>query len=249
MRIIKKQFMKKIIFFFVCADLATAAIAQNTVVNDKNAEVRQVAGFHGVRISSGIDLYITQGSTEGVAVSSSDVKYRNNIKTEIENGVLKIYYDAGMGVHVNWGWSDKHMKAYVTVKDITELQASGGSDVYVEGTLQSATLDLHLSGGSDFHGQVNTGAFTVKQTGGSDVKISGKASSISVDASGGSDFVGYDFVTDNCDIDASGGSDIYITVNKEMNVKASGGSDVSYKGSGIIRNYSSSGSSDVHKKG
>ncbi|HVX51767.1 MAG TPA: head GIN domain-containing protein [Chitinophagaceae bacterium] len=241
--------MKKIGSLLVCAFVAVAGMAQKTVVDDKNAEVRNVSSFHGIRISSGIDLYVTQGESEGVAVSASDVKYRNNIKTEVENGILKIYYDAGMGIHVNWGWGDKKMKAYVTIKDISELNASGGSDIYVQGSLQSGDLLLHVSGGSDFHGQVSMGKLAIKQSGGSDVKISGKAGNISVDASGGSDFLGYDLMADTCDIDASGGSDVYITVNKEMNVKASGGSDVSYKGNGVIRNYNTSGSSDVHKRG
>lgn len=240
--------MKKIVSLLLCATLAVTGMAQNTVVNDKNAEVRNVAGFHGVKISNGIDLYITQGNSEGVAVSAIDTKYRDKIKTEIENGILRIYYDNGMGVHLNWGFGDKKMKAYVTIKDITELQASGGSDIFVEGSLQSSNISLHLTGGSDFHGQVNVGSFTVRQSGGSDVKISGKAGSLFVDASGGSDFVGYDLISDNCDIEASGGSDVYLTVNKEMNVKASGGSDVLYKGSGVIKNYSASGSSDVRKK-
>jgi hypothetical protein len=239
--------MKKIVTLIGCALFAVAALAQNTVVSDKNAEARNVTGFHGVKVSGGIDLYITQGASEGVAVSANDVKYRNNIKTEVENGILRIYYDAGMGIHINLGGA-RNMKAYVTIKEISELQASGGSDIYVEGSLQSPTLSLHISGGSDFHGQIDAGTFTAKQTGGSDVKISGKAGSITVDASGGSDFIGYDLVSDNCDIEASGGSDVYITVNKEMNVRASGGSDVSYKGTGVIKNYSASGSSDVHRK-
>lgn len=224
-------------------------MAQKTVVEDKNAEVRNVSGFHGVYISSGIDLYITQGSNEGVAVSATERKYRDNIKTVVENGILKIYYDAGMGVHINWGWGDKKMKAYVTVKNIDDLHGSGGSDVYTEGTLQTDKLNLHLSGGSDFHGRLNAGSFTTKISGGSDIDVAGKAGSISVEASGGSDFKGYELIADNCDVQASGGSDVYITVNKELNVHASGGSDVTYKGTGVIKNYSTSGSSDVRKKG
>jgi len=248
LRTTQKQFMKKIVTLLLCIAFAAAALAQgNTVVNDKNAEVRNVTGFHGVKVASGIDLYITQGNTEGVAVSASDIKYRDKIKTQVENGILQIYYDNGMGLHINWG-DNKKMKAYVTIKDISELQASGGSDIFVEGSLQSSGINLRLTGGSDFHGQVNVSSFSVKQSGGSDVKISGKAGTLTVDASGGSDFVGFDLATDNCSIEASGGSDVYVTVNGEMNVKASGGSDVSYKGTGVIKNYSASGSSDVRKK-
>lgn len=239
--------MKKVLSLIICAAMAITGMAQKTVVNDKNAEVRNASGYHAVRIASGIDLYISQGNTEGVAVSANEVKYRDNIKVEVENGILKIYYDNGMGMHFSWG-NAKNMKAYVTIKDINELQASGGSDIYVDGALQANNLSLHVSGGSDFHGKLNIGTLEVKQSGGSDVIMSGTAGSLSIDANGGSDFRGYDMITDNCDIEASGGSDVSITVNKEMNVSASGGSDVSYKGNAVIKKYHASGSSDIHKR-
>jgi len=241
--------MKRIFSLIVCAVFATSVIAQNTVVNDKNAVVRNVSGFHAIQISHGIDLYLAQGNNEGVAISATNEKYRSNIKTEVIDGVLKIFYDdAGTNVHISWN-GNRQMKAYVTVKDITMLGASGGSDVYIQGQLHASNLDLRLSGGSDFSGAVDISKLIVNASGGSDVKISGKAASLSVDANGGSDFHGYDLSSDNCDVDASGGSDVYVTVNKEMNVSASGGSDVSYKGNGVIRNSSASGGSGVKKRG
>jgi len=239
--------MKKVLFLIVCAALTTAGMAQK-VVNDKNAEVRNVSGYHGVRVASGIDLYISQGSTEGVAVSANEEKYRNNIKTEVENGILKIYYDNGMGMHFSWG-NAKNMKAYVTIKDINELQASGGSDIYVDGALQASNFTMHVSGGSDFHGKLNVSTLVIRQSGGSDVMVSGTAGSLSIDASGGSDFKGEDMISETCNIDASGSSDVSITVNKELNVSASGSSDVTYRGNAVIKKYHASGSSDVHRKG
>ena len=47
-------------------------------------------------------------------------------------------------------------------------------------------------------------------------------------------------------MDASGGSDVFITVNKELNVNSSGGSDVFYKGNGAIRNLNGK-SSNIRK--
>src|SRR5450755_2178696 len=55
------------------------------VINDRNAEKRDVKGFHGVSISGGIDLYLTQGNEEGVAISSSDPSALRKIRTEVEN--------------------------------------------------------------------------------------------------------------------------------------------------------------------
>jgi hypothetical protein len=87
----------------------------------------------------------------------------------------------------------------------------------------------------------------VDASGGSDVRISGNVNKLDIDASGGSDFKGYELTTDICNLDASGGSDVYITVNKELSAEASGGSDVYYKGNGTIREMRSSGSSSIKK--
>ncbi|MES1225653.1 MAG: head GIN domain-containing protein [Bacteroidota bacterium] len=222
------------------------AFSQNKVVSDSHAEKRSVSGFHAIKISNGIDLYLSQGD-EAVAVSASDIDVRNKIKTVVEDGVLKIYLDKEDGFH--WSWGNQHMKAYVSVKTLDYLGASGGSDVFTESAIKSDKLSVHLSGGSDLKAEVTANDLTIRQSGGSDVNISGTVANLSIEASGGSDFHGYDLVSDACNIEASGGSDMYITVNKELNVTASGGSDVHYKGNATIRHTSTSGSSSVSKRG
>ena len=80
--------MKKIFTFMLLAILAFTAGAQK-VVNDPNAEKREVKGFHAIEVGGGIDLYLSQGN-EAVAVSASEAKFRERIKTEVVNGVLKM---------------------------------------------------------------------------------------------------------------------------------------------------------------
>jgi len=240
--------MKQIVLSTALMLAGVLAFAQNTkVVNDPNAVKRSVEGYHGVVISSGIDLYLNQGGEEAVAVSSTDRELRDRIITEVENGVLHIYID-NKGWHWNnWG-GNKHLKAYVSCKVLDELKASGGSDVYIDGSIQSEKLEIHLSGGSDLHGKATVSEMTVDQSGGSDTYIGGSATRLHIHTSGGSDFHGYDLVTDNCQADASGGSDIYVTVNKELNAETSGGSDVHYGGNGVIHEAHSSGSSSISKR-
>jgi hypothetical protein len=229
--------MKKLLLIF--AVLISSFLHAQHIVNDANAEKRNVSGFHGVEVSGGIDLYLSQGE-EAVAVSASETKFRDKIKTEVKNGVLKIWYESNSNLHIDW--SNRKMKAYVSFKNLDILEASGGSDIKVEGTISVSTLSLDVSGGSDFEGKVNLNDMKVDASGGSDVHISGIAKNINVDASGGSDFKGYELITDNCTVDASGGSDVYITVNKELNAASSGGSDVYYKGNGLIKNLKSNNS-------
>jgi Putative auto-transporter adhesin, head GIN domain len=210
------------------------------IINDPNTEKRNVTGFHSIDVSGGIDLYLSQGQ-EAVAVSAAEPKFREKIKTEVKNGVLKIWYEYNSNMRLDW--SNRKLKAYVSFKELDMLKGSGGSDIKVAGTLNVPDLSLDISGGSDFEGKVNLNELRVDASGGSDVDISGTAKNLHIDASGGSDFKGYELVTDNCTVDASGGSDVYITVNKELTAESSGGSDIHYKGNGMIKNVKSSNSS------
>ena len=231
--------MKKLLFSLLVTGLITTASAQKTI-NDPNAEKRNVSGFHAIEVGGGIDLYLSQGE-EAVAVSASKNEYRARIKTEVKGGVLKIWYE--WNSNLRFDWSNHKLKAYVCFKDIDRLEGSGGSDISVDGSIKVAKLAMEVSGGSDFDGKVETGELNIQASGGSDVRISGKADRLTIDASGGSDFKGYDLASDICNVEASGGSDIQVTVNKELSANASGGSDVYYKGTGLIRDLKTSGSS------
>jgi len=236
--------MKKIFTLIIATLSITILFAQKTI-NDPNAEKRNVSGFHAIEVSNGIDLYLSQGN-EAVAVSASETKYRDKIKTEVENGVLKIYYE-NENRHISISWGNRKLKAYVSAKTLDGLDGSGGSDIQIDGNFKSDKLSLQVSGGSDFDGKLEVNELKATASGGSDIDVSGSAKTLMIDASGGSDFKGSDFVVENCTIDASGGSDIYITVNKELNVDASGGSDVHYKGTGLIREIKNSGGGSVKK--
>ena len=66
------------------------AFAQDKVVYDANAEIRNVSSFHAVEVSNGINLILKQGNTDAVAVSASSTDVIKRIKTEVVNGKLKI---------------------------------------------------------------------------------------------------------------------------------------------------------------
>ncbi|MEO5890640.1 MAG: head GIN domain-containing protein [Ferruginibacter sp.] len=227
------------VLFFIGAN------AQKKIVNDANAEVRTLSGsFNKISVSGGIDLYLSQYESESVAVSAASDQFRENIKTVIEDNTLKIYYDGGK----QWNTSGKKLKAYVSFKNLEKLNASGSSDVQVQGVIEVPRLILDMSGASDFIGGVKVSALTIELSGASDIKINGSADIVSIQSSGASDVKGYDLVTNVCTAKASGASDINITVNKELNAHASGASDIYYKGEAVIKDMHSSGASSIAKK-
>lgn len=235
--------MKQLFFLFCLLSIVTVGKAQK-IINDPNAEARNVGSFTGLDVSGGIDVYLSSGN-EAVAVSASETDYRDRIKTEVENGILKIWHDSKWGISIN---GNKNLKAYVSYKTLKSLKASGGSDIQVDHTIKGPEFLLQVSGGSDFRGAVDITKLVVKQSGGSDINISGRASHLSVDASGGSDFNGYDLSADVCDLEASGGCDIEITAKSEISARASGASDISYKGKPGVKEVKASGASSVKAK-
>lgn len=240
--------MKKLLLLAALAfyTLNIAAQDDKVFVKDANAQQRKITGsFTGVSVSGSIDLYLSQGNEEVVVVSAADTELRDRIVTEIKNGVLEIYFK---GKGLKWT-RDKKLKAYVSFKTLSKLEASGASDIYANGVIKSSTLQLTLSGSSDFKGAVDLQELSLNQSGSSDSQISGRADKINILISGASDVKGYDLITDYCEANASGASDIQLTVNKEINAIASGSSDISYRGSATVSNVKSSGSSSVKKSG
>jgi Putative auto-transporter adhesin, head GIN domain len=239
--------MKKIIWVCFIFFAAVQIKAQDkVVVNDPNAQLRQVSGFNEISVSGGIDLYLSPDEKETVVVSANDNRYRDKIITRVVDNRLEIFYDNKGGMR----WPDNmKLKAYVSFKTLQKLKASGSSDVYVNGVIKSEKLDISLSGSSDFKGAISVGDLLIHQSGSSDSRISGSADRVKIDVSGASDVKGYDMEVNYCDVEASGASDIQITVNKELSARASGASDIYYKGTGLIREVKSSGSSSVTRKG
>ena len=236
--------MKKILLPFLFAmALFPTGFAQKTI-NDANAEVRLAKDFHAIEVSSAFDVYLTQSNEESVAVSASEVKYRDKIKVEVRGGVLVIRYD-NQG---KWNTGNKKLKAYISFKDINKLEVSGACDVYIVDNWKADNVKIDLSGASNLKGKIDGQKLMVDLSGASDMTLSGTMGQLDIEASGASGFKGYDMVVDYCDAKASGASDIKITVNKELSAEASGASDVNYKGSGLIRDVKTSGSSSISKR-
>ncbi len=237
--------MKKIIFILALFGFSIMTNAQNQLVVDPNAVVREVKGsYHSIIISGGIDIFLSQSDKEEIAVSASDERFIDGIKTVVENNILKIYYDGEKG----FARKNKNLRAYISFKDLKLLDASGASDVSIMGTIQVPLLLMKLSGASNLKADIKTKELTMNLSGASDVKISGYATLLNIQCSGASDLKAFDLLTDICTIKASGASDVNITVNKEFSANASGASEIYYKGEPLIKDQQSSGSSTIAKK-
>jgi hypothetical protein len=237
--------MKRLIVFLPLLFLVVLSFSQNTIVHDDHAQPRTVGDFHAIDVSTGIHLILKQGSEAAVAVSAASPELINRIKTEVDGGRLKIYFD-NKGLS---GWEGKKdLKAYVSFKDLDKLEASSGSVTSVDGAVNVNDLAITLSSGANFDGKVSVQELNIIQSSGGNMDISGKSNNLSVTVSSGAQFSGYDLVTENCKANASSGGAVEITVNKTLDANASSGGGIDYKGNGVITNISNSSGGRVKKQ-
>ncbi|WP_293786258.1 head GIN domain-containing protein [uncultured Pedobacter sp.] len=202
-----------------------------------------VKNFNSVGVSSGIDLYLTQGSSESVSIKS-DSETLQDIVVEQNGSSITIKFKDG----INWGgmFKNRTIKAYVNFKMLNAIAASGGSDVFTQNQIRTDKLAVRSSGGSDLKLNVVCKDLSIQSSGGSDIDLKGKAENMTIQSSGGSDIDAYELIADYAKVQASGGSDVNLYVNKGLEASASGGGDVSYKGNAALKKTSTSKSGDVH---
>ena len=236
----KKHFVSVLIVIGSCATL----LAQKTV-NDPNTEKRNITGFHAVDVSTGIKLVLTEGVVEEVAVSAATVEFRDNIITKVENGVLRIYYKNEF--MKNFKREKRELKAYVSYKSLDQLDAYTGAEVEIDGILKSASLKMKANTGGVIKGAINIDVLEVDQDTGSIITLTGEADKLDVEGDTGSMFKGIDLNTRNCSATASTGAGVYITVQKELNVKANTGGYIKYRGDAGIREVKTNTGGSVTK--
>jgi Putative auto-transporter adhesin, head GIN domain len=203
--------MQKIIFSLLFLSVFGLANAQETIF-DENAIERKIGSFHAIEASSGISVIISSGAEEKLAVSVSSADWADKVKTEVRDGVLKIWIENDWKV---WKMPKNFSaKVYISYKAIDMVKASSGASI---------------------KGQISAGDLTARQSSGGIVALKGTAHKLTVDASSGGVFKGYDLVTSYLDADASSGGGVYAQVTQEVNAEASSGGFVTFKGAAVIR--------------
>ncbi len=230
-----------ILFTFLIVISAGTTLAGNFEKTQK----RQVSGFNAIKVSTGIDLYLTMGDKEEVTIEA-DNDIIDDIYTEVKNGTLHIYIK--QKGWFNWGANNRTKKAYVTVTELVKLNASSGSDVRSENTLEGESLEVGASSGSDVSIDVHYKNLRVDTSSGSDAKLSGKVKTLEASSSSGSDIKASKLEAKIAKLSASSGSDITVTVTDELYADASSGADINYYGNPQIRDIDESSGGDVHNK-
>jgi hypothetical protein len=207
-------------------------------------QVRDLAGFDAVDVSSNIDLALQQGSEFYVEITDPNGE-PEKILTEIQGRTLTIRRQRES--LFQFGWADSP-RVSITLPKLTSLKASGGSDVNTQGRIAGDRLEIVSSGGSDIRIDVEVDELMLRTSGGSDLTLMGSARTVDAQSGGGSDISASRFQAVEATLRSSGGADIAITVRDRLTANASGGSDIVYSGDPAYVNVGDSRAGNVRRR-
>jgi hypothetical protein len=238
--------MKQIFTLLLCVASTIAFAQPNQVFIDPKATMRTLTGtFNKVNVSSGIKLVLTQGNELALAISVSDDKYERMLKTVVENGELKIWFDN------NNSWKKDHNRkitVYLSCKMIESIKGSSGAFVKLVNEIAGNQMSLSFSSGARLVGKLQIKNLDADVSSGAAIDVSGTALDLSVAASSGASFKGYGLISQNCTTTVSSGAMVWVFAEKNLSVSASSGAQVKYKGNAVMKKKSlSSGGSVKHE--
>lgn len=207
--------MKRIFSSFFFLFVLCLAVTAQDPITAAHVEKRDVRGFHAIETSAGIQVILTKGDKEELAVTTSHPDMLAKVKTTVNtNGTLRISRET------NWRFWEKNRNwrivVYVSYTQLDGLAASSGGSIQAKDVRLESLKATVSSGGA--------------------ITIGGNATSLDVEGSSGGLFKGYDLNVTNCKADVSSGAGVQVLVSKEISAEASSGGYVRIKGDGLIRN-------------
>lgn len=214
----------------------------DTVYGDGNVvtKIRNVSSFNGIKVSSGIDVFIKQGNTENLKLEA-DENLHEVIKTEVKNHTLYIYSEENIR-------RAKAKKVYVLYKNLDLIKISSSGDIKGANTLETEKLEISLSSAGDLDLDIQAREIYLSISSSGDAKISGKANYLKADLSSAGDLDAYDLAVKKCRINVSSAGNAKINVTKELDATASSAGDIYYTGDPEIKNLNSSSAGGIHRR-
>ena len=221
---------------FFCLLSTATAFAQTA------PQVRAVASFHAVEVSSGIELRLAPGTTQRVEASADDADQLARLKTEVRDGVLKISYDRELSEAMGFS-KTRHLRVSVTATSLDALHASSGARAEVLGAFTTQKLDVEVSSGASLKANFSSTDMRAQVSSGGVATLAGTAQRLDVGASSGGVFKGSELLARACDASASSGGNLSVAVQETLTAHASSGGDIRYAGSPRVSKHTSSGGS------
>lgn len=252
-----------------------AAVLMSLIAFSQVSEDRSVTDFSKLKAATSVQVFYTISETKSVKVETDEQQKLQFIKTEVENGTLKIFVDTGDGNYkgskngnksIN-GMRFKTLKVTVSGPSLTGFKASSSADIKIQnlntadnleieasssgsisGKFKANTVSVDVSSSADFNGSIDAKTVAVEVSSSGEAILNGKTDDLKVKVSSSGTCNAKGLVAENVEVKASSSADASVFATKSLDAKASSSADIIYYGNPaqVIADKSSSGS--VNKK-
>jgi hypothetical protein len=240
----KMKSLKILTLAIICLGITSCVNAQfrKTIRGDGDVvkEERSTTSFDGIKVSTGIDVYLKQGDKEEITVEA-DENLHKYILTEVNDGILHVYTDANIR-------EAKMKKVYVTMKEVALLKSSSAGDIFGETPIKCTDIEIGASSAGNIRLELYAKKIEVSISSSGDVSLSGEAETLNADLSSAGDLDAYNLKVKEADISASSAGDAKISVSDKIIARASSAGDISYKGEPKYVDAHSSSAGGIHRK-
>ena len=236
--------LRQILIVVLCIGISACADAQFRRTVYGNGDVvkkeRNAIKATGIRVSSGIDVYLKQGNDFKLSVEA-DENLHDYILTELNGDMLHVYTDANIR-------RAESKKVYVTLKEINSISCSSAGDLFGETPVKSDDLKLSASSAGDIKLEVYAKNIDINISSSGDITLTGEADFMEADLSSAGDLNAYNLKVREAEVSASSAGDADIYVTEKLTARSSSAGDINYKGNPEYVDAHSSSAGGVHRK-
>lgn len=202
-------------------------------------ETRTAEGFHGIDMSLAGTVEATVSEQYSVEVSAQG-NLLPHLKTEVSDGVLKIYFDENVS-------TSEPVTIRVSAPAYDAFSLSGSGKINLNSPLKNERLNLDISGAGDLvMPQIDIRETKIDISGSGTVEIGGTGNKVEAHVSGSGDVRGQNFTVAVCDVNVSGSGTLRCDVSQTLDAHVSGSGNVFYTGNPEVKS-DVSGSGEVKK--
>ncbi len=184
-------------------------------------EFRELPAFHSVDVGGALTAYIKIAEKQEVKVEA-DENLHDKISSKVKNGVLFMSSSTLK--------NPTKLNVYISMPEIKMINGHGASDVNLESTVKSEEFKVFASGATTIKMELDVNYLESELSGASDVKLTGKATTHILSASGASSLEAQNLETKKTVYEVSGAADANVTALEELTGEKRGAADIDVYG-------------------
>jgi hypothetical protein len=238
----KNQRYLAIILLLAITACADGQFRRTVYGNNKvTTKERKTRSFSGIRVSTGIDVYLNQGNEDGTLTVEADDNLHEYILTEVRDGILHVYTEANIR-------DAEQKRVYVNMKEVNSISTSSAGDVIGQTPIKTDRIKLSASSAGDIKLELYADEIDVNISSSGDMTLTGEADILDADLSSAGDLNAFELRVREADLSVSSAGNADVNVTERITARASSAGDINYRGNPKYVSAHSSSAGGIRKR-